>query len=96
MRNHHFLPPSSFDSVITIYLSLEPHFEAYSVAHTTIWAGRIGSDSTHDALASVIVISKDEWRINLRINCNEKRVRCVKENQPSATAQRVTLRRAKH
>jgi len=70
MRNYHFLSPSSFDSVITIYLSLEPYFEAYSVAHTTIWAGRIGSDPTHDAIASVIMISKDERRINLRISCN--------------------------
>jgi hypothetical protein len=66
------------------------------VAHTTIWDGRFGSDSSHDAFASVIVISKDEQQINLRINYDEKRMRCVKENQPSATAQRVTLRRAKH
>jgi hypothetical protein len=71
MRNHDFLPPSSFDSAITNYLSLELHFEAYSVAHPTIGAGRTGGDSTHDALASGIVISKDERRINLRISCNE-------------------------
>jgi hypothetical protein len=64
------------------------------VAHTTIWAGRIGDDSIHDAFVSVIVISKDERRINLRINCNEKRMRCVKENQPRATVQRVAMRRA--
>jgi hypothetical protein len=60
MRNHHFLPPSSFNSAITIYLSLEPHFEAYSVAHPTTWAGRTGSDLTHDAIVSAIVIRKDE------------------------------------
>jgi hypothetical protein len=96
MRNHHFLPPSSFDSVITISLSLELHFEAYGVAHPIIWDGQIGSDSSHDAYASVIVISKDEQQINLRINCYEKMVRCVKENQPSATAQRISMRRITH
>jgi hypothetical protein len=66
------------------------------VANPTIWAGRIGNDSIHGTLASVIVISKDEQRINFRISCKEERTRRMKENQPSATAHRVAMRRAAH